>query len=90
MKDADIATLEKIAAALEEYLPVKEYELYMEYLSVFENLRAKREKQSQYYQSKAEYHREASRKWRQDNKDKHDAYQKEYLAKKRAATKQKG
>ena len=88
MKDSEVITLARVAEALEEYLPVKEYELYNDYLSLYEHLREKREKQSQYYQSKAEYHREATRQWRQDNKEKHYAYQKEYSAKKRAASKQ--
>jgi len=84
MRDTEIFTLANVATALEEYLPVKKYDLYKEYLTIFEALLAKHDKQKQRYMDKAEYHRENSRKWRQENKEKHYAYQKEYLAKKRA------
>ena len=84
MKDSEIEVLVDVAALLEEYLPIKDYGLYIEYLDVLESVKAKKEKQSQTYQAKAEYHREISRKWRQENKERHNKYQKEYLAKKRA------
>ena len=84
MKDFHIETLEKTASALEKYLPVMEYELYKDYLLVYEHLKAKNDREKQQYQKRADYHRETSKKWRQDNKERHNAYQKQYNEKKRA------
>jgi hypothetical protein len=51
-------------------------------------MKAKNDGQKQRYQDKAEYHRENTRQWRQNNKDKHYAYQKAYRDKKNAVKKQ--
>jgi len=85
MKNTDIETLGKIALAIREYFPIKEYDLYMEYIGVYESLKAKNDSEKQRYQDKAEYHRETSRKWRQDNKERHKEYQKKWHTEKRAA-----
>ena len=85
MRNTDIETLGRIALALKEYFPIKEYGLYTEYMGVYESLKAQNDLEKQRYQEKAEYHREVTRKWRQDNKERNSAYQKEYYAKKRAA-----
>jgi len=75
--------LGEIAAILREYIPLKEYDLYAKYLAYYERMKDQNDKQKQHYQDNAEYHRENTRKWRQENKDRNYAYQKEYLAKKR-------
>ena len=91
MKNTDaIEVLGRAVSILEKYLPVKEHGFLMEYLSAYEHLKAKDDRQKQNYQAKAEYHREKTRQWRQDNKEKHDAYQKAYYTKKRAEKKQNG
>ena len=84
MRDSDIETMDKLTAALEKYLPISEYELFTEYLGVYDYLKAKRERQRENYQKKAEYHRENSKKWRKENKERHEAYQKKYYENKRA------
>ena len=40
MKAIDIETLDDIAAALEKYLPLKEYYLYKEYVETCKRLKA--------------------------------------------------
>ena len=40
MKAIDIETLDDVAAALEKYLPVKEYSLFKEYLETCKRLKA--------------------------------------------------
>jgi len=55
-----------------------EHDLYNEFLSVYEGLKVKNDKRNKGYQEKAEYHREATRKWRQENKERYKAYQKEW------------
>ena len=67
MRDSDIETLDKIADALEKYLPISEYELFTDYLVVYEYVKDKRERQKASYQKNADYHREFSKKWRRDN-----------------------
>jgi hypothetical protein len=85
MKGADIEILEETIAILRKHIPLSEYDAYARFLDYYERMKAKNDAQKQQYQDKADYHRETSRKWRQDNKEKHYAYQKEYNAKKRAA-----
>ena len=87
MRDSEIFTLANVATALEEYLPVKKCDLYKEYLTIFEALLAKHDKQKQRYMDKAEYHRESTRQWRQNNKEKNREYQREYARKKAAEKK---
>ncbi len=84
MKNTYVETLGKVAFALEKHLPIAEYELFMEYLGVYEALKAKNDREKQNYQEKAEYYREATRKWRQDNKERHEAYQKSWHERRRA------
>jgi len=83
MKNSDIETMGKLALALIKYLPESEYALLKEYLGVYERLKAKNDSQKQRYQDKAEYHRETTRQWRQDNKERNRAYQREYAKKKK-------
>ena len=83
MRNSDIETMGKIVFALGKYLPETEFELFKEYLNVYERLKAKNDKEKQSYQDKAEYHRETTRQWRQDNKERHYEYQKKYRDKKK-------
>jgi hypothetical protein len=87
VKNSDIETLEAVFKALRQYLPLGEYDLYAAYKSVFERLKAKNNTEKQKYQEKAEYHRETTRKWRRDNKERHSAYQKKYYYEKQAEKK---
>jgi hypothetical protein len=84
MKNFDIEVLERTAQALRKYLPVGEYDVYKDFLDVCERLKAKNDSEKQRYRDKAEYHREFTKKWRRDNKERHGAYQKQYYEKKRA------
>jgi hypothetical protein len=84
MKNFDIEVLERTAQALRKYLPVGEYDVYKDFLDVCERLKAKNDSEKQRYRNKAEYHRGFTRKWRQDNKERCEAYQKQYYEKKRA------
>lgn len=67
MRDADMVVLEKVLHALEWYLPIKESRLFAEYLATYEYLSGKLEKRRASYQKKAQYHRDKSRQWRQEN-----------------------
>jgi len=87
MKNSDIETMGKIVFALGKYLPSTEFELFKEYLNVYERLKAKNDQEKQRYQEKAEFHRETSRQWRKDNKERNNQYQKDYNARKKQGDK---
>jgi hypothetical protein len=87
VKPAEIEVLDNVISAMEKYFPIREIGLFNQCVDILERLKAIDAKSKQRYQDKAEYHREATRKWRQDNKAKHAAYQKQYSAKKRAKKK---
>jgi len=78
--DSIVESLNKVTIALERYLPIGEYALYQEYIVAFDSLVAKRDKQKQSYQNKAEYHRNITKKWRHNNKERNAIYQKQYYA----------
>ena len=82
MKDADLEIIRDAVSLLREHMPLREYDRYAAVLDFYERMKAKNEQQKMRYQNKAEYHRENTRKWRQDNKEKHYAYQKNYRDKK--------
>ena len=88
MKDEQIVTLEKLAEELKDS-PFIKHELYAEFLSILEEIKIKKAKQKQNYEKNSEYHREKTRKWRVDNKEKHLKYQKEWRKKKRTKTTKK-
>jgi len=83
MKNSDIEVLGKVAFLLGKYLPTAEYDLFKEYLRIYEWLKTKNDKEKQRYNDKAEYHREATKKWRQENADKNRDYQRNYNKNKR-------
>ena len=83
MKDAQIATLEKVAVAL-KHLPIMEYELYAEYMAVLNDVKARRLKQKQNYYEKVDYYKRVSKKWKQDNKERHVKHQEDFVERKRA------
>ena len=66
MRDSDIETLDKIADALEKYLPISEYELFTEYLVVYEYVKDKRERQKASYQKQ---YNEKKKKQRASNQE---------------------
>ena len=86
MKDADIEILGEINEIFRKFVPLSEYDVYTRFMDFYERMKAQNDQQKQNYQKKAEYHREISRKWRQDNKEKNRDYQREY-AKRRAEKK---
>jgi len=61
--------------------------IYEDFLIVLEELKAKNNKRNQDYQKRAEYHREMTRKWRLENKERHKAYQKKWHDEKRRKSK---
>jgi len=88
VKDADLEIIGDAVSLLREYMPLREYDRYAVFLDFYERMKTKNEQQKLRYQDKAEYHRENTRKWRQDNKEKHYAYQKSYRDRKNASKKQ--
>jgi len=83
MKDADIEILGEINEIFRKHVPLSEYDVYTRFMDFYERMKAQNDLQKQQYQEKAEYHREKTRRWRQDNKERNKEYQREY-AKKRA------
>ena len=76
-----LKSFRKIIPLLKRYLPINEYAAYEEFLKTCDLLAARVDKQKQGYQDKAEYHREISRKWREDNKEVNATYMKRYYGK---------
>jgi hypothetical protein len=83
MKKADLEVLEKVVSILGEVLPDSEHELVVEYLEVYERLKAIKEREKQQYLKKAEYHRAISKKWREENPEKQKQHVRNHAAKKR-------
>lgn len=88
MKNIEIEILSKVVHALEQYLPETEKALFNDYLRVYETFKAKNDAQKRYYQKKAEYHRAFSKKWREDNPERHKENQRKYQVKKRQESEQ--
>ncbi len=82
MRRADIVVLGKVLDALEDYLPINEFYLFMEYLDTYEHLLGKLNKQTADYKVKAEYYREMSRLWRQDNPERSKKHYEDWKARK--------
>jgi hypothetical protein len=80
-QDSIIETLERVRIVLREYMPLREYSLYVELCDVIKTLSSRRDSERRRYQNKAEYHREYTRKWREDNRERNEAYQKQYYGK---------
>jgi hypothetical protein len=77
-QDSIIETLEKVRAVFREHMPLREYDTYAELCDVIETLSSRRDGERQRYQDKAVYHREITRKWREDNKERNKAYRKQW------------
>lgn len=80
-QDYIIETLERVRIVLREYMPIREYDLYAELCSIIETLSSRRDNERKRYQDKAVYHRENTRKWRENNKERNTTYQKQWLGK---------
>jgi hypothetical protein len=85
-KDKKMQSIDEIAKAvgrmipiMKKYLPVGEYEAYRDFLEAYKSLVARKEQMRQSYQDKAKYHRESTKKWREDNAEKNKAYQQNWL-----------
>ena len=82
MRNSDIEILGKVAYALGKYLPETEFALFKDYLRVYETLKEKNDREKRRYQKKAEYHRMATKKWREENPEKQRQHVKNYQEKK--------
>jgi len=71
----------KMIPIMKKYLPVGEYEVYRDFIEAHKSLVARKEQQRQSYRNKAEYHRELTKKWREDNAERNKAYQKSWVGK---------
>jgi len=80
-QDAIIETIKKTISALEQYLPPGENELYEELLFVYNTLASRRDAEREKYKDKADYHKEHSRQWRKNNKERLKEHSKNYNGK---------
>ena len=77
MKTKDVAALDQVLWCLQNNMPV-DSELLDDFRCAVINCRAALEKQKRHYQDHAQYYREKTREWAQNNPEKVRKYQKDY------------
>lgn len=85
MRNADVETLEKVADALENYLPCGKLALLTEFLDLYTRLKSKNDKEKQHYQDNAQHYRDTVKQWKEANPKKQAQYSREYQERKKKA-----
>lgn len=83
MRNSDIELLSKVGMALAIYLPIEEQDLLQDYKKFYERQKSRNDKEKQHYKENADYYRNYSKEWKQNNPEKQRQYGENYLKKKK-------